>query len=350
VSSQSVAIIVRTIGHPHLARAIASLRAQTHASLAVILVIANPAFTPAPALVDGGVRVIPTDVWLPRPLAANRGLDAARADLIGFLDEDDWLAPGHVAALVAALAAHPGYALTYSDTVIAGAAPVVMSRGYWKLRFQDFPVFTINAALFASHLAASGCRFDPDLDLVEDWDFWLQCAERTDFLHVRGATAHYDPASGTSGTGHADNRDPMKSRHDKALLGRKWVARYQAIDAASATALRLANERIAAGAHDAGRELLLTALGVDPGNPLLLNRLALCLRHLGDPRTALAAMRRACDVDRRTSELWLQLALLCHECGERIEAAQALEHARTLPMDAAVEARLAAAAATIEGG
>jgi hypothetical protein len=24
---------------------------------------------------------------------------------------------------------------------------------------------------------ASGCRFDPDLDLVEDWDFWLQCVE-----------------------------------------------------------------------------------------------------------------------------------------------------------------------------
>ena len=348
MSSPSVAIIVRTIGHPHLARALASLRMQTHADLAVILVIANPAFAPDLSLIGAGVHAIPTDTWLPRPLAANRGLDAADAAFIGFLDEDDWLAPDHVAALVAALNADPGYALAYSDTVIAGERPAVMSRGYWKLRLQDFPVFTIHAALFASSLVTSGCRFDPDLDLVEDWDFWLQCAEKTDFLHVGVATAHYDPASGSSGTGHAGNRDAMKSRQDKAMLGHKWLARYRALDAASAKALRLADERIAAGAHEHGREVLLTALRVDPGNPMLLNRLALCLRRLGDLRSALAAMRRACDVDRKTPDLWLQRVLLSHECGERAEAARSLAYARTLAMDAGLEARLAAAAVAID--
>ena len=348
VSSPRVAIIVRSIGHPHLARAIASLRAQTHANLATILVIANPAFAPEPTLAGAGVEVIPTDIWLPRPLAANRGLDAARAGFIGFLDEDDWLAPDHVTTLVAALDANPGYALAYSDTVIAGEPPAIMSRGYWKQRFQDFPVFTINAALFASSLVASGCRFDPDLDLVEDWDFWLQCAEKTDFLHVGAATANYDPASGTSGTGHADNRDPTKSRQDKAMLGHKWLTRYRAIDAASAQALRVADERIAASAYEAGRDGLLAALRIDPGNPMLLNRLAACLRRVGDPRTALAAMRRACDVDRRASELWVQLALLNHECGDRAEAARVLAYARSLAMDATGEARLAAAAMAME--
>jgi hypothetical protein len=41
--------------------------------------------------------------------------------------------PGHVAALDAALNADPGYTLAYSDTVIAGERPAVMSRGYRKL-------------------------------------------------------------------------------------------------------------------------------------------------------------------------------------------------------------------------
>ena len=106
------------------------------------------------------------------------------------------------------------------------------------------------------------------------------------------------------------------------MLGHKWLTRYRAIDATSAQALRVADERIAASAYEAGRDGLLAALRIDPGNPMLLNRLAACLRPVGDPRTALAAMRRACDVDRRASELWVQLALLNHECGDRAEAGE----------------------------
>ena len=90
-----------------------------------------------------------------------------------------------------------------------------------------------------------------------------------------------------------------KAGRTRRCCGHKWLARYRAIDAASAQALRVADERIAASAYEAGRDGLLAALRIDPGNPMLLNRLAACLRQVGDPRTALAAMRRACDVDRR---------------------------------------------------
>ena len=107
MQAATVAIIVRTIGHRHLTRAIASLLAQTHANLEIMLVVARPECDTKPSLLDPRVRVINTAVSLPRALAANRGLEATHADLIGFLDEDDWLAPAHVETLVAALTALP---------------------------------------------------------------------------------------------------------------------------------------------------------------------------------------------------------------------------------------------------
>jgi hypothetical protein len=345
----SVTIIVRTIGHPRLPRALASLAAQTHANLATLVVVADPAFALPPALVTERVTVLPTTVRLPRPLAANRGLDHARGDYIGFLDEDDWLAPAHVATLVAALESDRGYALAYGDTVIASEPPTTMSRGYWKQRFQDFPVFTIHGALFASRLVAAGCRFDPGFDLVEDWDFWLQCAELTDFLHVPVATAYYDPVTGTSGTGQAENRDPSRSERGKARLAAKWLARYRALEDASREALQRAATLIAANDFAGARSVALTALQADPGNPLLLNRLALALVRLGDRAAALAALRRACDVDRGAFDLWLQRAWLEHVCGERDAAMKSLDCARSLATDEASTARVASVAAGIAG-
>jgi hypothetical protein len=345
-----VAVIVRTMGHSLLPRALASLAAQTHANLQTILVVAKPGWRPAPSLVDARMTVLETDVPLPRPLAANRGLDAARADYLAFLDEDDWLLPTHVAGLVAALASNPGYALAYSDTRIGAEGGEVMRRGYWKQRFQDYPVFTINAALFASSLVAAGCRFDTALELIEDWDFWLQCAEHTDFLHVPHATAGYDPGSGGSGTGRAENADRERALPHNARLQRKWVARYQAIEARSAAALERATALIGASAFDAARDALATGLQGDPGNPVLLNRLSLALVRLGDTAGALAALRRACDVDAVALDLRLQLALLEHHCGQHDAAARTLNAAGTLATDPAGQARVAAAAARVRTG
>jgi glycosyltransferase involved in cell wall biosynthesis len=349
MNKPSAAIIVRTVGHARLGQAISSLHRQTYDNLRIVLVLANPDFRPDPTLLDERVEVVSTDRWLPRPQAANRGLDAARADFVGFLDEDDWLAPTHVATLVSALAGKSGGALAYSDTVIVGEPQEVMSRGYWKRRLAKFPVFTIHAALFASSLVAQGCRFDTHLDLMEDWDFWLQCAEKTDFLHVREATAYYDPTTGTSGTGRITNLDYWSSDIAKIQLRGKWIAKYRAIEASSREALTQAEILIASKNLERARVLLIGALQIDPGNPALLNRLSLCLHGLGDPALALKALRRACDVDRNSFRLWLQTALLEHACGKQRAAARTLQVAQNLATSAAAKAKLASATQLIEG-
>jgi glycosyltransferase involved in cell wall biosynthesis len=45
--------------------------------------------------------------------------------------------------------------------------------------------------LFDLSLRQLGCRFDEDLNIYEDWDFWLQASEHTDFFFVQKPTAYY---------------------------------------------------------------------------------------------------------------------------------------------------------------
>jgi hypothetical protein len=68
------------------------------------------------------------------------------------------------------------------------------------------------------------------------------------------------------------------------------------------------------------------------------------VRTIGHPR-----LRRACDVDRGSLDLWLQRAWLEHLCGERDAALKSLGCARSLATDAASEARVASVAAGIGG-
>src|SRR5208282_6413234 len=116
-----------------------------------------------------------------------------------------------------------------------------------------------------------------------------------------------------------------------------------AIEEASREALAQAGVLVASKELERARVLLVGALQVDPGNPSLLNRLALCLHDLGDPVLALRALRRACDVDRGSFKLWLQRALLEHACGKRMAATHTLQVAQTLATSAAAKAKLASA-------
>src|SRR5258708_2043995 len=53
------------------------------------------------AWIERGVRLIEPGRPLPRPQAANAGLDSATGAMIGFLDDDDTFDPNHVSTLMA---------------------------------------------------------------------------------------------------------------------------------------------------------------------------------------------------------------------------------------------------------
>ena len=72
------------------------------------------------------------DGALPRPVAANAGLDAASGELITFLDHDDEFLDGHLTAMAAALADDPGAGAAYTRfEVYEAGAPYTTERVTW---------------------------------------------------------------------------------------------------------------------------------------------------------------------------------------------------------------------------
>jgi glycosyltransferase involved in cell wall biosynthesis len=216
------------MARPELQDARASLAAQTYPHLEIVLVDATGGRHAPPPASCGRHAVLYVAGPSPRsrPVAANAGLDAATGDYIGFLDDDDWLEPGHVAGLVAALEAQPEYVVAYAharEVDDCGATVRVRDEPYSRfMLFQDCPI-AIHAALFRASLRDS-LRFDPTFDIFEDWDFWIQASAFTDFLRVPQVTAIYRSGLGRSGSGHGANRDSALLETYHRRIEAKWRA------------------------------------------------------------------------------------------------------------------------------
>lgn len=216
------------MGRPELEEALASLAAQSWDRIEAVVVDARGA-PPVELPVTCGrfpVRAVRRGRPLGRSAAANAGLDEARGDLVGFLDEDDLVDPDHFEHLVRELATHPDVTLAYagvrtSSDVSYGAPD--LNRPFDQLELMRGNFIPIHAAVFRRRPVEEGCRFDESLDEFEDWDFWLQLAERGPFLHVDRVSATYRLGGGSqiglSGS------DPARQK-GRARVYEKWKQRW----------------------------------------------------------------------------------------------------------------------------
>jgi len=121
--------------------------------------------------------------------AVNAGLRQARGEIMGFLNSDDWLAPGAVAAAVAALEAHPEVDVVYGQAMVADECGAVL---------RPFPTQPFDPEIFVQHCfisqpAAFWRRsvherfgyFAPEFDHTLDYEFWIRLMTGgANFLHV----------------------------------------------------------------------------------------------------------------------------------------------------------------------
>lgn len=195
-----VSVVVRTKNRRALLpKALSSVLAQTHPRIE--LVVVNDGDEDVSDLVAGAGRhleayhCVTTGENRGRGAAANCGLAQATGEYFLFLDDDDWLDPPHLSTLVRAITADP-------DTLVAYTGVRVASTGWESDRIFNTPFdrnrlyydnyIPIHAALVSRSIIDAGIRFDESLEVLEDWDFWLQVLQRTvSFLHVDGVTASY---------------------------------------------------------------------------------------------------------------------------------------------------------------
>jgi len=229
-----VSIICRTLGRPELQEALRSISSQDYANIEIILVdAAGENSLDSAAAGDRPLVLVTTGAALSRSQAANAGLEAAHGKYIQFLDEDDWIDSNHVSQLVSTLENSGETAAAYSSTQKTNAngesMDYIFREDFDPIMLMRDNYMPIHSILFESSLLENGCGFDEAFDIYEDWDFWLQLSQHTDFQHIDSVTAYYREG-GNSGTAVADVRLRYQAENilgkGRAAIFEKWLPKW----------------------------------------------------------------------------------------------------------------------------
>ncbi len=217
-----VSVLVRTKNRPEqLANALRSIQMQYYQNLEVNIVN------------DGGEKiesvVEPFDFerCFIRNNPESKGRAGAANDLLKmvngqyaiFLDDDDTFDSNHINDLLKILLKNEGLLAAYSAVRIGEKLHnrKLYNHPYSAAILRRGNYIPFHAVLFSAKLIEMGCSFDESLEIYEDWDFWLQVAQHTDFYYLNkvGATYH---VCGTSGAGGAGSN----ALNDTDLTRCKW--------------------------------------------------------------------------------------------------------------------------------
>ena len=329
-----VSIVVRSMGRKVLLDALDSIASQTWPNLEVVVAAASGPTHPIPPPTCGRhpVRFVPGAVPRERPVAANAGLDAASGEFIGFLDDDDILLPAHVETLAHALQSMPACPAAYSigrEVDAEGRVVRLRAQPFSRLLLHQV-CYIVSDALLFRRAALATCRFDEQLDLCEDWDFWIQLAELGDFAFIPVETVVYRAYLGSSDTGRVGQAASERLRRFAAQLGRKWEHRTLALTADVDAEARLAVELFFAGRRIEAEDKADRVLAVYPYAVSALSVKGTLLAQRGNIEEALRHFRTAAQEEPRDPATRLNLAQALDKSG-RIDEALA-EYDRVLAL------------------
>lgn len=204
--SPLVSVVVRTKNRPLLIRdALSSVALQTYPNIEAVVV--NDGGESVLEVAEEFRKYIPVsyvefDRAKGRSAAANEGIRAARGKYINFLDDDDLFHAGHVAKLAKYLET-TGEKAAYSDCEIAnykwegeefsleGERKPFRGVDHDLDQLHLFNYIPNMTLMFEKELIEEVGYLDEELDIYEDWDFWLRIAAHTYIQRLPGITAEY---------------------------------------------------------------------------------------------------------------------------------------------------------------
>ncbi len=326
-----VSIIVRSMARPGLATALASLAAQTYPDIEVLIVAASGAAHPSQPETAGAfpLRFIASDKPLSRPEAANLGIQAASGAWLTFLDDDDEFLPEHVAGLMDAVARADGAQVIHSlaQAVFADGRRTNYGQPAALVELYQRNFIHLSSALISKRLIASGCVFDNTLEIHEDWDFLLQCAQHTAFYFEPLQTFLWYVDSGSSGTAGGRNHDSNKFVRFRDIVYDKWRAASEALAERTGALLQQAADAARQQQTALALERINEVLAISFNDPWALNMRAMIERMHGDSDAALATQTLATQIRPYDPAFCCNLGQLLLEKGDRDQARVMVEHA-----------------------
>ena len=227
-----VSVLVRSMDRDCLPQALASVALQTYSNIELVVVNAKggmhrplnfvPQTLPCRLLnaqndASQGLACAP----LGRPEAANMALQNAQGQLAIFLDDDDLFQPEHISELVSLLQDNPQAVGAYSGVRVDdqdGNTLREYNLPWSRQRLLAINFLPIHAVLFKmGAVKQQGISFKPELDVLEDWDFWLQLTQASSLVHSPNITAVYRQALGKSELSNSLSDSHWKSWHHKIL-------------------------------------------------------------------------------------------------------------------------------------
>lgn len=216
----TVSVVIPTHNSENsIRRCLDSIARQSYTNLEVIVVddaSRDSTVETVKAYSDIDVNLIAQTVNTGPAAARNAGIDAASGDYIAFMDSDDEWLPQKLERQVAALEANPRMAIVGCRACWLDAEGNVMSRfpetppivgaEGWKGLLMDSWLHTSAAVVRAS--LVGGQRFNPDLLVGEDRDFWIRMARQGEVGFVPEMLAQL----------HRDQPGHMKQNEGRIIL------------------------------------------------------------------------------------------------------------------------------------
>jgi len=142
---------------------------------------------------------------LGRSAALNAGVDAATTPLIAYLDDDDIVLPFHMATLLdgwersgrdAGTLVYSHYCLAFMTAKRDGRVIVAARKRlpFWSFSTSDLLVANrpaIHTLLHSRQAWEEVGGFDPELSILEDWDFLIRTTATRSMTGVRQETCEY---------------------------------------------------------------------------------------------------------------------------------------------------------------
>lgn len=210
MTPSSIAVVIPTRNrHGFLREAVTSVIAQHRPAAEIIVVDDGEGAGKALSTVEGPLRVLDNGARGPVP-ARILGVEAARSDIIVFLDDDDrlidagWLDQVAVAIEAGADFCHGGGIMVFED----GSPDLPWDYGADQHTLERDNTILISAVGYRRELHARLGRFDEKLPYYWDWDWYLRIARS-------GARLAHIPAPVVAIRVHAGNMSGVETEAER---------------------------------------------------------------------------------------------------------------------------------------